>query len=87
MTSFSLSFDVKRGMYGTCKRIVGRIGLAGPGFAEAYFSDIGQKWDVVIYDAEQTTYCIDVSDREQAIDQVQALMSLVYRSASARRAA
>jgi hypothetical protein len=82
-----LTFDVKRGMYGSCKRIVGRIGLAGEMFAEDYFSDIDQKWDVVIFDAEDTEYSVDVSDLEQAIDQIQALINLVYRSQTARRAA
>jgi hypothetical protein len=85
-----LTFDVKRGMYGTCKRIVGRIGLAGTAFAEAFFLDNSQKWDVLIYDADGRAvdeYSVDVSDREQAIDQVKAIMSLAYRSATARRAA
>jgi hypothetical protein len=85
-----LTFDVKRGMYGTCKRIVGRIGPSGEAFAEAFFWDIGQKWDVEIFNADGSvseTYSIDVSDREQAVDQVEALMNLVYRGATARRAA
>jgi hypothetical protein len=82
-----LTFDGKRGMYGSCRRIVGRIGLAGEIFAEAYFFDAEQRWYVVIFDAEQTEYSVDVSDREQAIDQVEALMNLVYRSRTARRAA
>lgn len=89
-TTPALTFDVKRGMYGACKRIHGRIGLAGEIFAQAFFWDIGQKWDVEILNADGTVreqYSIDVSDRERAIDQVQALMSLCYRSVTAREAA
>jgi hypothetical protein len=87
MTNNPLTFDQKRGMYGSCRRIVARIGLAGEMFAEAYFSDIYQKWDVVIFDAGMTEYSVDVSDREQAIDQVQALMSLEYSRNYVRKAA
>lgn len=87
MSNPALTFDVKRGMYGTAKRIAARIGLGGEMFAEAYFSDINQTWAVVIFDAEMTEYSVDVSDREQAIDQVQALMSLEYSRNYVRRAA
>lgn len=90
MPRATLTFDVKRGMYDTCKRINGRIGLAGEIFAQAFFWDIGQKWDVEILNGDGSvseTYSIDVSGREQAIDQVQALMNLVYRGATTRRAA
>lgn len=83
----TLTFDIKRGMYGTCRRIVGRVGLAGTEFAAAYFDDVAQKWDVVIHDAAQTEYSVDVTDREKAIEQVQAIMNLAYRSANARKAA
>ena len=40
MSRATLTFDVKRGMYGTCKRITGRIGKCGEIFAEAYFTDL-----------------------------------------------
>jgi hypothetical protein len=87
LTRQTLTFDVKRGMYGTCKRISGRIGLAGEIFAEAYFDDMQQKWDVVIFDADMTEYSVDVSDREQGIDQVKAIMALEYSRRFMRRAA
>ena len=80
MTTPALTFDVKRGMYGECTRIIGRLGLAGEEFAEAFFSHIEQKWDVVVNDGKETTYSIDVSDREAGIDQVKALMNLTYRA-------
>ena len=89
MSRVTLTFDIKRGMYDACKRITGRIGLAGEVFAEAYFSDIEQRWGVDIYNADGSLgdFSIDVSDREQAIDQVQALMSLEYSRNYLRRAA
>lgn len=84
-----LTFDIKRGMYGTCGRITGRIGLAGEVFAEAYFDNIKQTWGIDVFNADGSVgdYSIDVSDREQAIDQVRALMSLEYSRNYARRAA
>lgn len=87
MTS-QLTFDVKRGMYGTCKRINGM--LSGEIFAQAFYWDLQQKWDVEVLNPDGSVrdeYSVDVSDREQAIDQVKAIMSLAYRSATARRAA
>jgi hypothetical protein len=83
----TLTFDVKRGMYGTCRRIGSRIGLAGEMFAEGYFDDIHQKWDVVIFDARMTEYSVDVSNREQGIDQVKSIMALEYSRTFMRRAA
>jgi hypothetical protein len=84
-----LTFDVKRGMYGTCKRLNGRIGLGGEIFAQAFFWDIQQKWDIEIFTADGSIreYSVDVFDREQAIDQVQAIMSLEYSRNFARRMA
>lgn len=85
----ALTFDVKRGMYGTCKRITGRIGLAGEIFAEAYFTDLTQTWGIDIFNADGSVgdFSIDVTDREQAIDHVKALMSLEYSRNYVRRAA
>jgi hypothetical protein len=87
--SQALTFDVKRGMYDTCNRITGRIGLAGEVFAEAYFFDLDQAWGIDIFNADGTVgdFSIDVTDREQAIDRVKALMSLEYSRNYVRRAA
>jgi hypothetical protein len=86
MSHPELTFDVKRGMYGQCRRIHGRIGLAGEIFAQAFFWDNSQTWDVEILNADGSVreeYSVDVTDREQAIDQIKAIMSLSYRSAMA----
>jgi hypothetical protein len=82
-----LAFDVKRGMYGTCTRINGRIGLGGDVFAQAFFWDIPQKWDIEIFNGSIREYSVDVFDREQAIEQVEAIMSLEYSRNFARRTA
>jgi hypothetical protein len=76
----SLPFDVKRGMYGSCKRIRGQIGLAGEIFAQAFFWDIEKRWDIEVFNADGSIgeYSINVVDREQAIRQVQAIMDLEY---------
>lgn len=89
MPRATLTFDVKRGMYDTCKRITGRIGKCGEIFAEAYFTDISQTWGIDIFSADGSVgdFSIDVSDREQAIDHIQALMSLEYSRNYLRRAA
>jgi hypothetical protein len=83
-----LTFDIKRGMYGTCKRIHGRIGLAGEVFAQAFFWDIEKKWDIEVFNADGSIgeYSIDVVDREQAIHQVQVIMDLEYSRNYVRRA-
>lgn len=86
-----LTFDRKIGMYGTCRRIHGRIGLAGRIFAQAFFSDIEQNWGVEILDADGRMvgeYIVAASqDSARAIEHVEAIMSLAYRSATDRRAA
>jgi hypothetical protein len=80
LSAAPLTFDIKRGMYGTCKRIYGRTGLAGTVFAQAFFWDIEKKWDIEVFNADGSVdeYSIDVVDREQAIHQVQAIMDLEY---------
>jgi hypothetical protein len=89
MPRYTLAFDIQRGMYGSCRRITGRIGPCGEIFAEAYFTDLTQTWGIDIFNADGSLgdFSIDVSDREQAIDHVQALMSLEYSRNYLRRAA
>lgn len=86
-----LTFDVKRCMYVTCKRIIGRIGLAGAAFAEGFYRDLDQLWEVAIYDAEGrevADYVVHAhEDFEASIEHVQALMSLEYSARYLRRAA
>lgn len=84
----NLSFDRKTGMYGNVRVIIARIGRCGEEFARADFRHIGQYWDVWLCDGSETCWKVDVSDTmDRAIDQVEAIMGLAYRSATARRAA
>lgn len=82
-----LTFDRKTGMSGACRRIHGRVGLAGRIFAQAFFSDTQQNWGVEILNDEGAMveeYTVDASqDSALAIEHVEALMSLAYRSATA----
>lgn len=85
-----LTFDRKIGMYGTCRRIHGRIGLAGQIFAQAFFSDTEQSWGVEILNADGAMvdeYTVSASeDSARALEEVEAIMSLAYRSATAPKA-
>jgi hypothetical protein len=56
----------------------------GQTFATAYFSDIKEIWDVVIFNADGSVaeeYTVDASqDCTSAVEAVEALMSLAYRN-------
>lgn len=82
--TIALTFDRKTTMYGICQRINGRIGLAGETFAVAYFDGLKQTWAVEILGADGSVaeeYTVDASQSADcAVEAVEALMGLAYRS-------